>query len=205
MIAPQFQSFLLHILSQQPQTVKLGIRCLTIHNFLEQNPLSVEKTVNMLFVTLLTCCVFFILVNECSSIATTAAASLDHSRKPNFCCLWWHWRWKLGVNCQISKLLAHVEVLLLLVRCQEPENELCRKPMHVQIVCDGRLADSITDSNHVTGFMDGSTTVLTNDLSNLFDIFRGCGGAWTFRVLVIFNWLLSPPKMQVPCKTLHAA
>jgi hypothetical protein len=61
---PKFRSFSSHVFSEVSQnvTVRIGVDCSVRRNkFMVNSPLHVEKTMNMLFVELRTCCTFFAL------------------------------------------------------------------------------------------------------------------------------------------------
>ena len=96
--------------------------------------------------------------------------------------------------------MTHVEAPLLLVECEEPMDELRSNAMHVQVLSEDRLADPITDPNHVADFTDSTVTVLVNELSNFFNVFRCGAGTKSSRALVIFSRSLTTFEVQMPLK-----
>jgi hypothetical protein len=86
-VAPKFQSFSLHIFSQESQNVTVNVRADRIvmrNKFTVNNPLHVGKKSACSLLNSGPAALFLLLVIVDSSTATIVAFLLDHNRKSNF-------------------------------------------------------------------------------------------------------------------------
>jgi hypothetical protein len=68
------------------------------------------------------------------------------------------------VGGYLTKLLADVDTLLLLISCQNPRHKFGGDAMHAQFSSQNPLACPITNSDLVSKVLNGSTSILTNEL-----------------------------------------
>jgi len=81
---------------------------------------------------------------------------------------------------------ADIDVLLLLVSCQDPGHKFGCNTVHAQFFRQNPLACPITDSHLLSNVMNGLTSILTVELLNLcnsFGSYAACGSPCVFVIV----------------------
>ena len=82
---------------------------------------------------------------------------------------------------------ADVDVLLLLVSCQDPEHKFGCDTVHAQFLCQNPLACPITNSHPFSNAVNGPMSILMDELLNSCTSFRSCAAYGSPCVFVNVN------------------
>jgi len=107
------------------------------------------------------------------------------------------------IGGKLTKFSADVDMLLLLVSCQDPGHKFGCDTVRAQFFHQNPLACPITNS-HLSNVVNCPMSILTDELLNLCNSFRNCGACGSPCVFVI-NWCaigLEPGMpLKHPCTT----
>jgi hypothetical protein len=87
----------------------------------------------------------------------------------------------------VTKLLADVDMLLLLTSCRNPGHKFGGDIMNSQFSSQNQLACPITNSDLISNVFNGSTSILTNELLTFGYSVGRCGADGLPCVLIILN------------------
>jgi len=91
------------------------------------------------------------------------------------------------IGGELTKFSADVDVLLLLVSCQDPGHKFGCDMVHAQFVRQNSLACPITNSHLVSNVVDGPASILKEELLNSCNSLRSCAVCGSPCVFVIVN------------------
>ena len=83
------------------------------------------------------------------------------------------------IGGEVTKFSADVDVLLLLVSCQDPAHKFGCDTVHAQFFCQNPLACPITNSHLLSNVVNGLTSILMDELLN------SCNNSGVVRLLVL--------------------
>jgi hypothetical protein len=98
-------------------------------------------------------------------------------------------------------------MLLLLTSCQNSGHKFGADTLHAQFSSQNPLAYPITNSDLISKVLNGSTSILTNELLKLGNSVGRCAADGPICVLVVLNGCPTGPKPSMPFKrpcTAHA-
>jgi hypothetical protein len=109
------------------------------------------------------------------------------------------------IGGDLTKFLAHVDTLLLLISCQNPGHKFGGDTMHAQFSSQNPLACPITNSDLISKVLNGSMLILTNGLLKFGKSVGHCAVDGPTCVLVILNGCPTGPEPSMPFKHLCTA
>jgi hypothetical protein len=159
-----------------------------------------KKMMSMLLTLLFTCLTFFGLGEfglfhweDCCfvSVITVNPALVTSDNPEQEGCI---------VRGDLTKLLADVDTLLLLINCQNPGHKVRGDRMHAQFNIQNSLSCPITNSDLISKVLNGSTSILTNELLKLGNRVWRCAADGPACVLVVLNGCPASPELSMPFK-----
>jgi hypothetical protein len=98
----------------------------------------------------------------------------------------------------MTKLLADVHMLLLLISCLNLGHKFGGDTMHAYFSSQNLLACPMTNSDLISKVLNGSTLILTNELMKFGNSVGCCAADGPTCVLVILNGCLTGPEPSMP-------
>jgi hypothetical protein len=92
------------------------------------------------------------------------------------------------------KLLTDIDMLLLLISCQNPGHKFGSDTMHAQFSSRDLLACPVTNSDLISKVLNGLTSVVTNELLKFGCSVGHCGVDGPTSMLLIFNGYPNIPE-----------
>ena len=107
------------------------------------------------------------------------------------------------IGGELKKLSADVDILLLLISCQDLGHKFGCDKVNTQFFCQNPLACPITNSHLLSNVVNGPTSILTDELLNSCNSFRSCAASGSPCVFVIINRCAASLEPGMPLKHLR--
>jgi hypothetical protein len=104
------------------------------------------------------------------------------------------------IGGDLTKLLADLDMLLLLISSQNPGHKFGGDTMHAQFSSQNPLACPITNSDLISKVLNGSSSILTNKLLKFGSSVGHCAADEPSCMLVILSGCPTGPEPSMPFK-----